>query len=142
MTILSCKPCGWEAKFRDTEQDAEFAQRVWREHQRTRHGIEVSIDRGVSIEDPLGQTAIPDWAAPGEVVYELHCTTSGYRTMKRIQTRVAHVTRDVVVLANGVRYSMSELAATPPHSAFHRDDPESASRYYLLVGPDDPRSES
>jgi hypothetical protein len=85
---------------------------------------------------------VPDWATPDALVYELHCTTRGYRTMKKISTRVAHVTRDAVVLANGARYAMSELSSTPPPATFHRDDPKSASRYFLLVGPDDPRSES
>jgi hypothetical protein len=45
----------------------------------------------------------PDWATPDALVYELHCTTRGYRTMKKISTRVAHVTKDAVVLANGER---------------------------------------
>jgi hypothetical protein len=80
-----------------------------------------------------------DWAAPGAPVYELLYTTHGYRRMKTIPAEVESASSTAVVLTNGHRYSTSELADTPPHSAFHRDDPESASRYYLLVSVDDPR---
>lgn len=84
-------------------------------------------------------TDLPDWATPGTVVYELHCTTRNYRTVKTIEGQIERVTSKAVVLANGARYSMSELSTTPPPSTFYRDDPKSTSRYYLLVGPDDPR---
>ncbi|MGV9540898.1 hypothetical protein ACWDSF_06195 [Nocardia beijingensis] len=86
--------------------------------------------------DPLSR--LPDWATPGTVVYELHCTTRNYRTVKTIEGQIERVTSKAVVLANGARYSMSELSSAPPAS-FYRDDPKSPSRYYLLVGPDDPR---
>ncbi|MEU7631659.1 hypothetical protein AB0C34_16970 [Nocardia sp. NPDC049220] len=85
-------------------------------------------------------TTAPDWAVPGATVYELHRTTRDYRTIKTIETQVERVTADRVVLANGARYRMSELTSTLPAS-FHRDDPQSAARYYLLVGPNDPRAE-
>jgi hypothetical protein len=83
-------------------------------------------------------STLPVWVVPGGDVYELHCTTRGYRTIKRILAEVAHVTSKAVVLTNGARYSLTELAAGD-HATFHRDDPQSAARYYLLVGPDDPR---
>jgi hypothetical protein len=79
------------------------------------------------------------WVVPGGDVYELHCTTRGYRTMKRIASKVVRVTSKAVVLTNGARYRVAELAAGD-HAAFHRDDPRSAARYFLLVGPDDPRA--
>lgn len=85
-------------------------------------------------------TDIPDWVTLGAAVVELHCSTRGYRTLKTISTQVADITSKAVVLANGARYRMSELAVTPQPASFYRDDPKSSSRYYLLVGPDDPRS--
>lgn len=97
----------------------------------------------MTAEDPQARPAagLPDWVAPGADVYELHNTTRDYRTVQTISTQVAEVTSRAVVLANGALYRMSELSAAPPAS-FYRDDPKAANRYYLLVGPDDPRSVS
>lgn len=84
-------------------------------------------------------STLPAWVVPGGDVFELHCTTRGYRTVKRIASKVVHVTGRAVVLTNGARYRIAELSATPPPATFYRDDPRSAARYYLLVGPEDPR---
>lgn len=84
-------------------------------------------------------STLPAWVVPGGDVFELHCTTRKYRTLKRIASTVVHITSNAVVLTNGARYSMTELSTDDP-AAFHRDDPQSAARYYLLVGPEDPRA--
>ncbi|MEU7631652.1 hypothetical protein AB0C34_16930 [Nocardia sp. NPDC049220] len=81
-----------------------------------------------------------DWATPGTTVYELHCSTRDYSTKKIVTATVTRVDNDRIVLANGVRYRPSEGATFDGLTSYHRDDPANKNRYFLLVGPDDPRT--
>ncbi|WP_330253100.1 hypothetical protein OG874_00345 [Nocardia sp. NBC_00565] len=83
------------------------------------------------------QVSLPAWVVPGGKVFELLCTTRGYRTLDQTWSTIDRATAEFVTLVNGARYRIADLSTDEP-ATFHRDG-RSDNRYVLMVGPADPR---
>jgi hypothetical protein len=79
------------------------------------------------------------WATPGATVYELHCSTRDYSTKKVITAVVARAQSGRIVLDNGARYLTIDGSEVEP-IRYQRADPKNKNRYFLLIGPEDPKA--
>lgn len=80
------------------------------------------------------------WATPGTTVYELHCSTRDYSVKKIVPTAVTRAENGRIVVESGGRYNIIEGSMSDGIFSYLRDDPDNTKRYFLLVGPDDPRA--